>query len=436
MTHSDAARVCEGYVLRFASGKEYVGITTAYRQRLQNHSAYARAGDTAVNRAWRKHGPPDRVVTEMLPSWDAACAWERDTICTRRARAPHGYNLTDGGDGTLGRGTPEQRSADARKREAALTQEQRSERSRRSSAAMTPEQRLARALKVHAALTPAQERERKRKIGEANRKRWAALTPAQRHARGQKTLTAKTAGTAEGGRVQGPCDETPPAAGESRGGGVVREAAAILVAVAIFAVGEHLIERLEPPFAVPPPQTALTPLTALRDTFTHPCADVVPDGLLPVFLAVTADVREDRPQLCAQVEAESSWRTDVCSPAGACGLAQFMPRTAVEQFARVGCAGVPRTDDECSLKAQRNYMTELRVGWRCATEADTWPMAQACYNAGLGWLERERRACDRARGCDPDRWAGHVSDHCLRKRPGACDETRTYVARIQALVAN
>lgn len=50
-------------------------------------------------------------------------------------------NLTDGGEGSSNRGTPEQRSEIARKGKASMTPEQRSEAVRKGNAGMTPEQR-------------------------------------------------------------------------------------------------------------------------------------------------------------------------------------------------------------------------------------------------------------------------------------------------------
>ena len=57
-------------------------------------------------------------------------------------------------------------------------------------------------------------------------------------------------------------------------------------------------------------------------------------------------------------------------------------------------------------------------------------MADAAYNGGLGGLQRERRACQIASDCDPQRWWGNVEAHCLKsRRPlygnrSACDINR------------
>ena len=135
---------------------------------------------------------------------------------------------------------------------------------------------------------------------------------------------------------------------------------------------------------------------------------------------------------------ESSW--DPLAASFCCvGLGQFALGTWVEQAARVGCEGMPRTDPECGLKAQLNYMTELMtVNFRSMSEVEPFPMAEAAYNAGPGNIGKERRVCGRTRGCDPERWFGHVELVCeregTRKRPGACGETFDYVRRIKGLV--
>lgn len=63
-------------------------------------------------------------------------------------------------------------------------------------------------------------------------------------------------------------------------------------------------------------------------------------------------------------------------------------------------------------------------------------MADAAYNGGLGGLQRERRACQMATGCDPGRWWGHVEHRCLKSRAplyagrSACDINRHHLADV------
>lgn len=81
------------------------------------------------------------------------------------------------------------------------------------------------------------------------------------------------------------------------------------------------------------------------------------------------------------------------------------------------------------LMARQNYAALHMV--------DDWlerlAMADAAYNGGLAGLQRERRACQIAAGCDPQRWFGHVEHVCLKSRAplyagrSACDINRHHV---------
>ena len=91
-------------------------------------------------------------------------------------------NMTDGGEGSSNRGTPEQRSEISRKGRAKLTPEQRSEREKKFREAvlnMTPEQRSERSRKGQASRTP-EER------SEISKKGYVKLTPEERIARSRK----------------------------------------------------------------------------------------------------------------------------------------------------------------------------------------------------------------------------------------------------------
>ncbi len=100
--------------------------------------------------------------------------------------------------------------------------------------------------------------------------------------------------------------------------------------------------------------------------------------------------------LAAQIEAESGFNPNAVSPAGAQGLAQFMPGTAASYGLR------NPFDPEAAIDAQAHLMSDLLRQFRSV------PLALAAYNAGAGAV-------------------------------GACDcvpyaETRAYVARILALL--
>ncbi|MBX3603175.1 MAG: hypothetical protein KF863_21350 [Rubrivivax sp.] len=83
-----------------------------------------------------------------------------------------------------------------------------------------------------------------------------------------------------------------------------------------------------------------------------------------------------------------------------------------------------------------------RDNWRAlapvAAPLERLAMADAAYNGGLGGLQRERRACQVAAGCDPGRWWGHVEHRCLKSRAplyagrSPCDINRHHVVDVWA----
>ena len=58
------------------------------------------------------------------------------------------------------------------------------------------------------------------------------------------------------------------------------------------------------------------------------------------------------------------------------------------------------------------------------------------YNAGLGRVSQDRRACVLTKGCDPSQWTGHVEQTCTASRVpiygtrSACDISRHHVADV------
>lgn len=90
-----------------ANGKRYVGQTVKTAEaRFANHVACARAGrGYLISKAIRKHGPEAfRVhVIETCDTKARADNLERRWIKLHNAKSrEHGYNLTDGGEGTVG----------------------------------------------------------------------------------------------------------------------------------------------------------------------------------------------------------------------------------------------------------------------------------------------------------------------------------------------
>lgn len=101
--------------------------------------------------------------------------------------------------------------------------------------------------------------------------------------------------------------------------------------------------------------------------------------------------------LASQLMAESGFDPNAVSPAGAAGIAQFMPATAREWGLR------NRFDPVASIAAQARFMGAMLRQFRSV------PLALAAYNAGPGVV---------------------ASCHCVPPYP----ETQAYVARILALM--
>ena len=126
----------------------------------------------------------------------------------------------------------------------------------------------------------------------------------------------------------------------------------------------------------------------------------------------------------AQIYQESLCRSAAVSPAGAAGLAQFMPATWAEAQAHFGIRASPH--DDIAIEAGAWYMMRQMGVWRSPRPArERWRLALASYNAGAGNIIRAQRACDGARD-----WRD--IETCLPMITGHhATETRTYVVRTE-----
>ena len=89
---------------------EYIGQTTrSIEKRFKRHMK----ADSYIGRAIRDHGVDmfTTVILKVCYSKEELDRWERHMIRSRDTKAPSGYNLTDGGEGTVGlKFTPEHRA--------------------------------------------------------------------------------------------------------------------------------------------------------------------------------------------------------------------------------------------------------------------------------------------------------------------------------------
>lgn len=82
----------------------------------------------------------------------------------------------------------------------------------------------------------------------------------------------------------------------------------------------------------------------------------------------------------------------------------------------------------------RNLYSQIRFG---ATDQDKLAFMFSSYNGGLGGLLKDRRMCAAVKGCDPDRWFGHIEQHSFRAKTSVAgygksffDINREYVRNI------
>lgn len=97
-------------ILNLINGKRYVGQTT---QPLKVRMAQHMCGNCVVDRAIQKYGIENFYcgVIKTCASKEELDYWEKYFIAALHTKKPYGYNLTDGGEGTVGyHPTPEMRA--------------------------------------------------------------------------------------------------------------------------------------------------------------------------------------------------------------------------------------------------------------------------------------------------------------------------------------
>lgn len=94
-------------ITNIVNAKQYVGITKDLKRRWSAHRT-GNKSSTILKQAIKKHGVENFVFTHIADAfdWDAAQIIERLLISEKNTKAPLGYNMTDGGDGTLGFAAP------------------------------------------------------------------------------------------------------------------------------------------------------------------------------------------------------------------------------------------------------------------------------------------------------------------------------------------
>jgi group I intron endonuclease len=80
--------------------KVYIGISRCAEQRLKQHCRNKKK--SLITNAIRKYGNPILTILEESDNWEELCLFEQVAILEHNSIAPYGYNLTQGGEGTLG----------------------------------------------------------------------------------------------------------------------------------------------------------------------------------------------------------------------------------------------------------------------------------------------------------------------------------------------
>jgi len=90
-------------VTNLVNAKQYVGITKDLKRRWSAHKT-GNKSSTLLKQAIKKYGVENFVFTHVADAfdWEAAQTIERLLIAEKNSKAPFGYNMTDGGEGTLG----------------------------------------------------------------------------------------------------------------------------------------------------------------------------------------------------------------------------------------------------------------------------------------------------------------------------------------------
>lgn len=91
------------YVKRFENGKMYVGITNDFERRMREHNKLAKDGnELPIYRAMRKHNHTTEIVFRSNV-YEDILAMEKIVIQNFKDLGYELYNMTDGGEGQLGR---------------------------------------------------------------------------------------------------------------------------------------------------------------------------------------------------------------------------------------------------------------------------------------------------------------------------------------------
>lgn len=128
----------------------------------------------------------------------------------------------------------------------------------------------------------------------------------------------------------------------------------------------------------------------------------------------------------AQIHAESRWRANAVSPAGARGMAQFMPATA-QWIAGVypHLSGGDAFNPGWALQALVTYDKHLWDRVEAVDSCNRMAKTLSAYNGGLGWVRRDEMLARRL-GVDGATWFGGLETVNAGRSASARRENREY----------
>jgi group I intron endonuclease len=93
------------YCVTSPSGKKYIGISSKTAEDRWKKHVSNKKDNCALHFAIRKYGSKTFELKTLLISdnWDYLCLMEQKAIISFNTKSPNGYNITDGGEGVIGR---------------------------------------------------------------------------------------------------------------------------------------------------------------------------------------------------------------------------------------------------------------------------------------------------------------------------------------------
>lgn len=130
--------------------------------------------------------------------------------------------------------------------------------------------------------------------------------------------------------------------------------------------------------------------------------------------------------LAAIIHQESRWKSGAVSPAGAQGLAQFMPSTAKwmpEIYPQLKTAAP--FDPRWSIRAMVLYTVWINKRVDAVDNCEQWAFVLSAYNGGLTWVKRDQKLA-KSSGANPLVFFDEVENYNAGRSLANFKENRNY----------